>query len=196
VTHRYELFVMAPPQTVWDNYFVHVNKTDYRPGTHLIDAVVVSERPLTVRVALQYDITSEPAEYLLVYDLYEPYTRHRLRRSDSDFVEEGEFLSEASGTRLRIAVTGPMRGFVLPLLARRRVERSQRALKDLCEGRDTAAPRGPLPQRRRWAPWVLFAAVVSPILTLPWQVHLVMAAVGVGVAILYLRRFVVFARRL
>ena len=90
VTHRYELFVMAPPQTVWDNYFVHVNKTDYRPGTHLIDAVVVSERPLTVRVALQYDITSEPAEYLLVYDLYEPYTRHRLRRSDSDFVEEGE----------------------------------------------------------------------------------------------------------
>jgi hypothetical protein len=31
-------------------------------------------------------------------------------------------------------VTVPMHGFILPLLARRRVERNQRALKDLCEG--------------------------------------------------------------
>jgi hypothetical protein len=196
VTHRYELFVAAAPQTVWDNYFVHVNKTNYRPGTRIIDATVVSEQPLTVRVALQYDIDSTPAEYLLVYDLYEPYTRYRLRRSDSDFVEEGEFLGEPGGTRLHLAITGPMHGFVLPLLARRRVERNQRALRDLCEGRGAAAPRGPLPQGKWWEPWVLCAAVVSPILTLPWQVHLVMAAVGFGIAILYLRRFVVFARRL
>src|SRR6267378_3529997 len=111
VTHRYELCVAAAPQTVWDNYFVHVNKANYRPGTRIIDAIVVSEQPLTVRVALQYDIDSTPAEYLLVYDLYEPHTRYRLRRSDSDFVEEGEFLSEAGGTRLCMAVTGPMHGF-------------------------------------------------------------------------------------
>ena len=196
VTHRYELFVAAAPQTVWDNYFVHINKANYRPGTRILDATVVAEQPLTVRVTLQYDITNEPAEYLLIYDLYEPYTRYRLRRSDSDFVEEGEFLSAAGGTRLCMAVTVPMHGFILPLLARRRVERNQRALKDLCEGRTTAVPRGPLPQGKWWEPWVLFAAVLSPILTLPWQVHLVMAAVGVGVAILYLRRFMVFARRL
>ena len=196
VTHRYELFVAAAPQTVWDNYFVHINKANYRPGTRVIDATVVAERPLTVRIKLQYDITDEPTAYLLVYDVYEPYTRYRLRRSGSNFVEEGEFLSEPGGTRLHMAVTGPMRGFVLPLLARRRVERNQRALRDFCEGRETAGPRGPLPQGQWWEPWVLFAAVFSPMITLPWPVHLVIGAVGVGIAILYLRRFMVFARRL
>jgi hypothetical protein len=196
VTHRYELFIAAPPQRVWDNYFVHISKKDYRPGTRILDAVVVSEQPLTVRVRLQFDISSAPAEYLLIYDLYEPYTRYRLHRDDSEFSEEGEFIAESGGTRLRIAMTGPMFGFVLPSLARRRVERNQQALRDVCEGRDTAAPRGPLPKAQRWEPVVLFAAVASPFVPLPRPVHLAFAGVGIAVGVVYLRRLLVFARRL
>lgn len=196
VTHRYELFIAAAPQRLWNTYFVHISKKDYRPGTHIIDAAVVSEQPLTVRIRLQYDITSTPDEYLLIYDLYEPYTRYRVRRDDSDFAEEGEFLAESGGTRLRIAVTGQMYGFVLPLLARRRVERNQQALRDLCEGRDTAAPRGPLAKPQPWEPLVLCAAVASPFLPLPWPVHLAFAVIGIAIGVMYLRRFLVFARRL
>jgi len=196
VTHRYELFIATPPQTVWNNYFVHISKKDYRPGTRIIDATVVSEQPLMVRVRLQYDITGTPTDYLLIYDLYEPYTRYRLHRDDSDFVEEGEFIAEAGGTRIRIAVTGQMYGFVLPLLARRRVERNQQALRDLCEGRDIAAPRGPLPSPRRWEPVVLFTALASPFLPLPWPAHLAIGVIGLAIGALYLRRFFVLARRL
>ncbi|MBV9017221.1 MAG: hypothetical protein JO213_10585 [Alphaproteobacteria bacterium] len=196
VTHRYELFIAAPPQRVWDNYFVHISKKDYRPGTRILDAAVVSPQPLTVRVRVQFDISSTPAEYLLIYDLYEPYTRYRLHRDDSKFIEEGQFIPESGGTRLRIGITGPMFGFVLPLLARRRVERNQQALRDVCEGRATAPPRGPLPKAQPWEPVVLFAAVASPFLPLPWALHLAFAGVGIAVAAWYLRRLLVFARRL
>jgi hypothetical protein len=196
VTHRYELFIAAPPQRVWDNYFVHISKKDYRPGTRILDAVVVSAEPLTVRVRLQFDISSAPAEYLLIYDLYEPYTRYRLHRDDSKFIEDGEFTPESGGTRLRIAISGPMFGFVLPQLARRRVERNQQALRDVCEGRATAPPRGPLPKPQAWEPVVLFAAVASPFVPLPWSVHLAFSGVAIALGALYLRRLLVFARRL
>ena len=135
VTHHYEVFVAAPPKTVWDTYLVHIDKADFRPGTRLLEAEVVGENPLTVRVRLQHDIARDPADMVLTYDSYEPYRRYRLRVGDSFLTEEGEFQAVTGGTRLIVTVRGPMRGFVLPAISRRRVERNHQALKRFCEGR-------------------------------------------------------------
>ncbi len=196
VTHRYEIFVAASPQTVWDTYFIHVRKADYRPGTRVIDATILSDHPLTVRLELQFDIASTPTELMLTYDIYEPYVRYRVREAGGDSVEEGEFAAEPGGTRLRVAVTMPMRGFLLPLLARRRVERNQQALKDVCEGRQPRARRGALRPWGRWEGWIVWALVVSFLVPLPWQLQLPLGVVAAGVGALYIWRLVVVARRL
>jgi len=200
MTHRYELFVAAPPQAVWDTYFMHVNKTDYRPGTKIIDAEIVSGAPLTVRATVQQDIAAQPRQIVMTYDLYEPYTRYRLRAEGSDVVEEGEFVAEPSssqgGTRLRVSVTGRRRGLLLPWMARRRVLRNHEALKAVCEGRPPAPQRGPLPAEARWEGVVVFLVVLSLFLPLPWQVQLPLSLVAVWVGWRYLRRFLLVARRL
>ena len=155
VTHRYEIVIAASAKTVWDTYFVHIKKADYRPGTWLVDATVLSEAPLTVRITAQPDFSSEPMQTTVVYDVWEPYRRYRLHVEDSDIVEEGTLTPDGAETRLQRVITTPMRGSLLPLLARRRVERNQRALKEVCEGREVPPPRGALPQlvSRRWESW-------------------------------------------
>ena len=201
MTHRYKLFIAAPPQAVWNTYFMHINKTDYRPGTKIIDAEIVSETPLTVRATVQHDIAAQPRQIVMTYDLYEPYTRYLLRAEGSELVEEGEFVAEPSGsqggTRLRVSVTGPRRGLLVPWMARRRVLRNHAALKAVCEGRPPPLPqRGPLPAEARWEALVVFLVVLSLFLPLPWQVQLPLSLVAVWVGWRYLRRFLLFARRL
>ena len=201
MTHRYEVFVAAPPRAVWDTYFIHINKTDYRPGTKIIDAEIVSEAPLTVRATLQQDIAAQPRQVVMTYDVYEPYTRYRLRAEGSDLVEEGEFAAEPSGsqggTRLRVSVTGRRRGLLFPWIARRRVLRNHEALKAVCEGRPPPLPqRGPLPADARWEGLVVFLVVLSLFLPVPWQVQLPLSLVATWVGWRYLRRFLRLARRL
>src|SRR5579863_2974807 len=63
--------------------------------------------------------------------------------------------TENSGTWLRYTVTSPSgpdpRGKrLLQWLARRQDERNLKALKDVCEGRQPEAHRGPFPQLRSW----------------------------------------------
>jgi hypothetical protein len=196
VTHRYEVFIAAPPQTVWDTYFVHINKVDYRPGTKLIDVKIVREAPLTVRATVQHDIMSEPRTVVFIYDVYEPYSRYCLEQAGSDFMEEGEFIAEPGGTRLRVNITGKMRGFVLPWIARRRVRRNQQALKTVCEGHATPQPRAPLPRAARWEVWLAAALLAAVFLPLPWPVYVLLSIGFIWLAARYLRRFLLFARRL
>ena len=196
VTHRYEVFIAAPPQTVWDTYFVHINKTDYRPGTRILEAEILDKSPLTVRVTLQHDIASQPRQVVFTYDVYEPYSRYRLRDRASGLLEEGEFAAEPGGTRLRVTITGRMFGFIVPALARRRVERNQLALKQACEGQPVPPPRPPLPRPARWEAWVVLAVPTSLLLSPPWwPLQLALAVAGLGVLILWLRRFALMARR-
>ena len=133
VTHRFETFIGAPPKTVWDTYFVHVNKADYRPFSRLLDAQIVKSAPLTVRITVQQGWLSGPRRVVFVYDVWEPYSRYCLEQTGSDLMEEGIFIEEPGGTRLRFSISATMRGFVMPTLARWRVRRNQRALKSYCE---------------------------------------------------------------
>ena len=73
------------------------------------------------------------------FDLYEPYTRYKKRGGigSIEAVEEDKFVSEPGGTRLRIAITAPRRGLLLPWIARRRVQRNMRAPQDVCAGVQT-----------------------------------------------------------
>lgn len=195
---RYDFFVAAPPQTVWETYFVHVKKADYRPGTRVLDAEILSQEPLTVRLKLQFNYAAAPVEQVLVYDLYEPFARYRLRARDGGggIVEEGDLTPEEGGTRLRISITGKRRGWVLPALVRRRVKRNQQALKAVCEGRDPEPPSPPLPQPPGWLIWVVLASLAAPWLRLPWQVQLLLATAGCCAGLFYLWRFVTLLVRL
>ena len=160
---RYETFIAAAPREVWDTYFIHVRKADYRPGTRVLDAVTIAEEPLTVRITLQFDLNVEPTEVVLVYDVWEPYTRYRVRARESAKFEEGEFIAEAGGTRLKVAVTGPRRGWILPWIVRRRVERHQLALKAVCEGREPEPPRAPpAPSARMPSCWTWPVSTRTP----------------------------------
>jgi hypothetical protein len=137
LTHNYEVFIAAEPKTVWDTFFIHVRGCDYRPGTRLLGYEVLSENPLTVRITVKANFLPMPLSVVETFELYEPYARYKLRGGigSVQLAEEGEFVSEPGGTRLRFAVTAPRRGLLLPLLARRRVERNICALQDVCEGR-------------------------------------------------------------
>lgn len=196
VTHRYELFVAAPPQTVWDTYFIHVKKADYRPGTRVLDAAILSEKPLIVRLKLQSDLAAKPMQMVLRYDLYEPYSRYRLKNARSGIAEEGAFAAEAGGTRLRLTISGPQRGLLQPFLARRRVERNQQALKAVCEGRPAPSPLGPLPRPAPWEGWAVLVAVPLLFVPLPWGSHLVVVFAAAGLGLRYLWRLAAFVRRL
>jgi hypothetical protein len=104
VTHRFETFIAAPPKTIWDTYFAHVNKADYRPGTRLLDAHIVRQAPLTVAITVQQGWFSGPRRVVFVYDVYEPYSRYALQQAGRDLMEEGEFIAEPGGTRLRFSI--------------------------------------------------------------------------------------------
>ncbi|HEX3431177.1 MAG TPA: hypothetical protein VHT03_09840 [Rhizomicrobium sp.] len=189
-TDRYEQFIAAPAKTVWDIYFVHVNKVDYRPGTRVLEAVTLQEHPLTVRLVLQSDLASAPAEFTEVFDLYKPYSRYRLHDIAESLLEEGEFIPEAAGTRLRTQVSSVRHGWILPWIARRRVRRNLRALKDVCEGRQTEAPRGALPDPHRWETLLVIALVATLFVRLPFALELVVAIVWAVVCAVYVRRLV------
>jgi hypothetical protein len=196
VTHRYEVFIAAPPKTVWDTYFVHINKSDYRPGTRLLDVEILNESPLTVRATLQQDIASQPRQVVFTYDVYEPYASYRLGEATRGLLEEGEFVAEPGGTRLRVAITGRMFGFIMPALARRRVEHNQLALKQTCERQKVPSPRPSLPRPARWEAWIVLAVPASLLLSPPWwPLQLALAVGGLGVLVLWLRRFALLVRR-
>ena len=139
LTHYYDVFVAADPKAVWDTYFIHVRGSDYRPRTRVLGYEVLSQNPLTVRITVKPYFSPIPVNVVTTFDLYEPYTRYRERGGigSIEAVEEGEFVSEPSGTRLHVAITAPRRGLLLPWIARRRVQRNMRALRDACEGRHT-----------------------------------------------------------
>lgn len=131
----------------------------------ILTSTIVAEAPLAVRYEMQADCATTPSTSTFAYDLYEPYTRYRLtyqaahdderqesetlaedfNTAETQIVEEGAFEPVPAGTRLRVAITSPMMGFLLPWAAYRRTTRNFRALKDVCEGRTPEAPRGPLP---------------------------------------------------
>jgi hypothetical protein len=73
--------------------------------------------------------------------------------------EEGELRQEADGAWLRYTMSNPTdpdpRGkWLVQWLARRQDKRNMKALKDVCEGHQPEAQRGPLPQLRSWQ-WCL-----------------------------------------
>lgn len=184
-THRFDVFIAAAPETVWNTYLFHCGHRDYRPGMRILSSTIVAQTPLTVRYEMQADYATTPSTVTFVYDLYEPYTRYRLtyhaahddddseesktlaedsNSAEAQFVEEGVFEPVATGTRLHVAITSPMMGFVLPWAAYRRTTRNFRALKQVCEGRTPEPPRGPLPATPAWEGsvfWVGFLVVVA-----------------------------------
>jgi hypothetical protein len=70
-------------------------------------------------------------------------------------IEEGELEQVAGCTRLSIAFAAPVTGWLLPWAWERRLNAELRALKEVCEGREPEAPRGPLAELQwwRWAIW-------------------------------------------
>lgn len=153
---NYAIFIAADPKTVWDAYFSHVRGCNYRPGRRLLASEILSHGPLTVRDTWQWEYLSSPVHTICIYEVYEPYHRYRLRggvepTQDPLMHEEGEFQSEANGTWLRNTVTDPSapdpRGkWLIQWLARRQTTRNLKALKDICEGRQPEAWRGPFPR--------------------------------------------------
>jgi hypothetical protein len=77
--HKHAIFVVANPQTIWDNYFTHVKGSNYQPGRRLLSSEILSHDPLTVRQTWQHDFASKPGSFTGNYEIYEPYTRYRLR---------------------------------------------------------------------------------------------------------------------
>src|SRR5579863_3644905 len=158
------IFIAADPKTVWNAYFSHERGCDYRPGRRLLSSEILSHGPLTVRDTWQSEFLSRPVRGISFYEIYEPYDRYRVRGGiepavEPPFYEDGELRQEANGTWLRYTVTSPSgpdpRGKrLLQWLARRQDERNLKALKDVCEGRQPEAHRGPFPQLRSWQ-WAL-----------------------------------------
>jgi len=139
LTHTYEVLIATDPKTVWDTFLKHVRGSDYRPRTRLLGFAVLSDNPLTVRSTLKTGFRPMPVNVVSTYELCEPYTHYKLHSGTGSVAvaEEGKFVSEPGGTRLRFAITAPRRGLLLPWLARRRVDRNLRALQHVCEGRQT-----------------------------------------------------------
>src|SRR5262249_31211899 len=142
---KHEILIAADPKTIWDIYFSHVSGCDYRPGRRLLSCEIVSQDPLTVRSTWQFDFASRPVRSTSIYEIYQPYPHDRLRGTVDDAgasglvaYEEGELRQEGDRTRLSYTITSPSdpRGrWLAQWLARRRIERNLRALKDVCEGR-------------------------------------------------------------
>ncbi len=150
LTDAHRVFIAADAKTAWDTYFVHVRKADFRPGTRILGAEILSEDPLTVKATMQCDFATESASTVFTYDLYEPYRRYRLKEGDTGIIEEGEFRQEPGGTWLRFTVDFPRMGRVLHWAAQRRTRQNLRALKDVCEGRQPKALRGAFPAPPWW----------------------------------------------
>lgn len=168
-TDRYDIVIAAAPETVWNTHLFHCGHRDYRPGMRILRCDILTQTPLIVRYEVQPDYERSPSSTTFAYDIYEPYARYRLtHKADDDkaegvpdqaggihgeaqIVEEGALEPMPDGTRLRVAITAPMNGLMLPWSARRRTEQNFRALKDVCEGRKPKPPRGALPSRWNWA---------------------------------------------
>jgi hypothetical protein len=180
-THRYDIVIAAAPERVWNTHLFHCGHCDYRPGMRILRCDILAQTPLTVRYEVQPDYAWSFSSSTFVYDIYEPHAHYRLTQhadddeaegasnlavapdTEAQIVEEGELEPVADGTRLRVAITAPMNGLVLPWAARRRTGQNLRALKDVCEGRKPKPPRGALPSRdwgRITTPWAQLAVFV------------------------------------
>ena len=160
-TRRHSVFIAADPRTVWETYFFHAGRRDFRPGVRFLSCEILAEKPLTVSYTAQVDYASRPVTVVVSYDVYEPYRRFRASTDDGAIVEEGELEQVSGGTCLRSATTAPKRGWLLPSAARRRDEQGFYALKDVCEGRDPPAPRGAMPAPRWWERWAITGGLVG-----------------------------------
>ena len=199
---EFEIRIAADPKTIWDIYFGHVSGCDYRPGTRLLSAEIVSQEPLTVRSTWQVDYLSKPAHTTSVYEIYQPYTHYRLRGVVDDppaqgavdvGYEEGELRQQADGTRLSLTIISPSDPrWLVQWLAGRRIKRNLAALKDVCEGRWPEAPRGAFSPLRPWQWYLIYLglgalallAAVPPTLVLP------LAAPMAGVLLLHWAKWV------
>jgi hypothetical protein len=165
------IFIAADPETVWNAYFTHVRGCNYRPATRLLSSEILSRGPLTVRDTWQCEYVTTPLRTISVYEIYEPHHRYRVRAQIEPAVvppnyEEGELRQEANGTWLRYTATSPSgpdpRGkWLVQWLARRQDERNLKALKDVCEGRQPEAHRGPFPQLRSWQRGLIYLGLAA-----------------------------------
>jgi hypothetical protein len=182
------VFVRAPAQAVWDAYFMHVARADYRPGRRILGIETLAHDPLTIRATVQMDYASAPNTLTYAFPLYEPPRRYRLDQLSIDgapmkhaYVEHGELVEQDGGTWLRFAVAVPDAPWLLGWIAGRRVRQNLRALAAYCEGRPVPRAR-PALRFGWWEGCLGWAAILVLVLQVsPWVQWPVLAlAVAVG----------------
>jgi hypothetical protein len=145
------VFVRASAQAVWNTYFMHVERAEYRPGRRILNIERLSESPLTIRATIRMDYAASPSVLTYAFPLYEPPRRYRLEPVAAPgnpltrgFGEAGELVEQDGGTWLRMTVQVP-RGLALSgWLAGRRIRQNLRALAAYCEGRPVPPQRPPM----------------------------------------------------
>lgn len=187
-TADHAVFVRAPAQVVWDTFFMHVGRVDYRRGRRILNIETLATAPLTIRATVQHDIETAPHVATYAFPLYEPPHRYRLETLRSDgspagdgLVEAGELTEAEGGTWLRLTVTRTGGRGMPPLLrwlAKRRVDRNMADLAAWCEGRKLLPPRRPI-RFFRYESLAYFALIMVLGLRAPWY----MAAPVVAVAL-------------
>lgn len=140
-TRVHTVLIAASPKTVWDTYFFHVGRRNYRQLIRLDAAEILSQAPLTVRLTGRSDLV--PFNLVTVYDVFEPCRRYRVCVAQQGshvldehekIIEDGELTEEAGGTRLTYTMSFRRRGLILPWIARGRSDANLRNLKRVCEG--------------------------------------------------------------
>jgi hypothetical protein len=182
---HHSVFVRAPAQAVWDAYFMHVRRADYRLGRRILDIETLSRDPLTIRATVQMDYCETPNIVTYAFPLYDPPRRYRIKTLSvdndadaSEVAEEGELVEQNGGTLLRFTVRVPRSPWIATWIAGRQVRDNLRALAAFCEGLPVPQPRPPL-RARRWEGWLFWAAFLVIILQPPAWVTVPVLALAV-----------------
>ena len=159
---RHAVFVRASAQTVWDAYFMHVRRAEYRPGRRIVNIETLSQAPLTIRATIQMDYLSAPSVFTYAFPLYDPPHRYRLEQVGAGgLAEDGTLQEQDGGTWLRLSVQSARSVPLAVWLARRRVRQNLEALAIYCEG-GTPPPQRPPIRWTRWEGALPVAALALP----------------------------------
>ncbi len=180
---RYAVFVRAPAQTVWDAYFMHVCRAEYRPGRRILNIETLSQSPLTIRATIQMDYVSAPSVITYSFPIHQPPHRYRLEQAGpTGLAEEGTLQEQDGGTLLRVSVQSPLTRPLVAWLAGKRVRQNMRALAIYCEGGTPPPQRPPI----RWTWWeapLALAALLLMAFGAPLQLSLPLLSLAAAVGI-------------
>jgi hypothetical protein len=88
----HSVLIAADVKTVWDTFFFHISRVNFRPGFQKKQAEILCEDPLIIRTTSQIDLANTPSVSVMFYDVYEPYRRYRSHLAPEDIVTEAEHI--------------------------------------------------------------------------------------------------------